>query len=97
LYSLEGVESVERHPLFAGWVRKPFVGQRLSPTIDMFSMPWCFLLRGSARRPEVLRSASEELRDKLRMNASPAPLRKAAVAALDILRRGGRRVERLLH
>lgn len=96
LYSLEGVESVERHPLFADWVRKPFVGQRLSPTVDMFSMPWCFLLRAPARRTEELRKAAEELRDNLRLNSSPGPLRKAAVTALDILRRGGRRFERLL-
>lgn len=96
IYSLEGIDSVERHPQFAGWVRKPLLGQRLTPTIDMFSVPWCFILRAPAPGRNVLQRAEEELRGSLRINASPAPLRKAAVVALDVLRRGGRRIERLL-
>ena len=96
IYMLDGIDSIERHPMFAGWVRRPLLGQRLSPTIDMFSVPWCFILRAPAHRRDALQSAAEELRERIRINESSAPLRKAAVAALDILRRGGRRVERLL-
>lgn len=96
IHSLEGIDFVERHPLFAGWVRRPELGQRLSPTIDMFSAPYCFILRGPAGRQDALRSAAADLRDRLRINASPAPLRKAKVAAVDIFRRGGWRVLRLL-
>ena len=97
IYSLEGLDSVERHPLFAGWVRKPLLGQRLTPTVDMFSVPWCFILRAPAPHGRyVLRGAAEELRARIRLNASPAPLRKAAIVTLDVLRRGGRRIERLL-
>lgn len=96
IYSLEGIEAIERHPMFAGWVRKPALGQRLSPTVDMFSMPWCFLLRAPANRQRALGSAAEELRERLRINASPSPIRKAAVGLVDVLRRGGRRIERLL-
>ena len=96
IYTLDGIDSVERHPMFAGWVRRPQLGQRLSPTIDMFSVPWCFILRAPAQRRDALRSAAEELRSSIGINASSAPVRRAAVAALDILRRSGRRVERLL-
>ena len=96
VYALEGLDCVERHPLFAGWVLKPVPGQRLTPTVDMFSVPWCFMLRAPAGRRDALQGAASELRAKIRLNASPAPLRKAAVVALDALRRSGRRIEQLL-
>jgi len=96
IHTLEGVESVERHPMFAGWAVNPRIGQRLSPTVDMFSVPWCFILRAPAGQATSLQGAAADLRDRLRINASPAPFRRAAVAALDLLRRGGRRIERLL-
>lgn len=96
IYSLEGIGCVESHPFFGSWVRKPYLGQRLSPTVDMFSMPWCFILEAPAGRVDALRGAAEELRAKLRINSSPAPFKKATLATLDILRRGRQRLERFL-
>jgi hypothetical protein len=45
-YSTDGARDVEELPEFAGWVSRPELGQRISPTVDLFSCPWSLLLRG---------------------------------------------------
>jgi ATP-grasp domain len=46
IYSTDGAREVEELPEFAGWVARPELGQRISPTVDLFSCPWSLLLRG---------------------------------------------------
>jgi len=46
VYSTDGVREAEELPEFAGWVCRPELGQRISPTMDLFSCPWSLLLRG---------------------------------------------------
>src|SRR5438067_4710863 len=45
-YSTDGAREVEELPEFAGWVSRPRLGQRISPTVDLFTCPWSLLLRG---------------------------------------------------
>ena len=45
-YSTDGARDVEELPEFAGWVSRPELGQRIVPTVDLFTAPWSLLLRG---------------------------------------------------
>ncbi len=92
VWSVQGVEAVERDPRFAGWVKKPAPGQRLWPTVDLFSSPWCFLVQGP--RGADLRPAAAELRAMLRINEERALLRRPILHARDALRRVAARIER---
>lgn len=85
IYSLEGIEALERHPWFGGWVRRPAVGQRMWPTADLFSSPWCFLLQ-PAPGADVA-AAAAELRALLRINRRPPWFRLPAVRTVDLARR----------
>jgi hypothetical protein len=90
--SLRGIDAIERHPRFAGWVKKPALGQVLRPTCDLFSAPWCFLLQGP--RGMDLRPAASELRPVLRINESPAPLVGSALQVAHFVKRVLSRVDR---
>ena len=90
--SLEGIDAVERHPRFAGWVKKPALGQRLRPTVDLFTAPWSLLVHGP--RGMDMRPAASELRSLLRINQRPAPLRRPALHLADLVRRVVARIDR---
>lgn len=92
LLSLEGVEAVEAHPQFAGWVRKPVLGQRLRPTVDLFTSPWCFMVQGP--QGADLRPVTAELRGLLRVNGRRAVLRRPALHVRDAWRRVLARIDR---
>jgi hypothetical protein len=94
VHRLEGIDAVERHPFFAGWVSKPQVGQRLRPTVDLFTAPFCFLLQ-SSQGQRALGDAAQELREVLRINPPGAPLRKASVTVAGLFRRARNRFTRL--
>jgi hypothetical protein len=94
VYQVSGVEEVKRHPLFMDWVKKLEIGVRLSPTVDLFSSPWSFLLAQPAASRETLIAASDRLRALLRANASPAPLLRSVLAIRDLAGRAKRRIER---
>jgi ATP-grasp domain len=86
IHRLEGVDAIERHPFFGGWVTKPEVGQRLWRTVDLFTAPFCFLLQSSKGQTD-LAAAAQELRQVLRINKPPAPLRNASVTLSGLFRR----------
>ena len=90
--SLRGIEAVEGDPRFAGWVKKPQLGERLRPTVDLFTSPWCFLVQGP--KGTDLRSAAAELRSRLRINQDRAPLARPALHARDLVRRAVARIGR---
>ena len=86
IHSLEGVAELERHPQFAGWVKRPEIGQRLRPTVDFFTSPWAFLSRAPARR--------DELRSFLQVNHRPGSWRLPYLRGKDLARRAAGRLAR---
>lgn len=72
IHQLAGVAEVETLPEFAGWVIKPFVGQRLPVTTDLLTLPFAVLLE--ATNPESLDRAQATVERVLRWNESPAPI-----------------------
>lgn len=94
IHRLSGVDALERHPFFAGWVTKPQVGQRLWRTVDLFTAPYCFLLQ-SSKGEAALAAAAQELRELLRINQPRAPLRNASVTLSGLFRRARNRFQRL--
>lgn len=86
IHSLEGLDDLERHPAFAGWVYKPLLGQRLWPTTDLASSPWTFLTRGAA--------AADELRSLLRINGRPGGWRLPWLRGRELARRALARLAR---
>lgn len=92
IHALDGIEAVERHPQFAGWVTKPSLGQRLRPTVDLFSSPWCFMVQGP--KGTDLRPATAEMREVLRINRRRALLRRPAMHVKDAWRRLLARIDR---
>jgi hypothetical protein len=85
IYSLEGVSAVESHPRFAGWVRKPALGERLYPTRDLFSSPWCFMVVGPGGQD--LRQVAAEARVLLQINQRPKLVRLPAQRVAQGVRR----------
>lgn len=92
IFSLEGLETVERHPQFAGWVKKPVLGQRLRATIDLFTSPWCFVVQGP--KGVDLRQATAEMRELIRINQRRAVLRRPALQVRDTCQRALAWIER---
>lgn len=92
IFSLEGLEALERHPRFAGWVKKPALGQRLRPTVDLFTSPWCFLVEGS--KGADLRPTTAAMRELIRINGRGAALRRPALHVRDAWRRLLARIDR---
>ena len=70
------------------------MGQRLRPTVDLFTAPFCFLLQ-SSQGQRALGDAAQELREVLRINPPGAPLRKASVTVAGLFRRARNRFTRL--
>src|SRR5581483_443628 len=92
IFSLEGLDALERHPQFAGWVKKPALGQRLRPTVDLFTSPWCFLVQGP--KGADLRPATAAMRELIRINRRGKGLRRPAIHVRDAWRRVLARIER---
>jgi hypothetical protein len=92
IFSLEGLDALERHPRFAGWVKKPALGDRLRPTIDLFTAPWCFMIQGP--KGADLRPVAAGMRELLRINRSRATFRRQALRVRDAFRRVLARMER---
>jgi hypothetical protein len=90
--SLRGIDAIEGDARFAGWVKKPELGQRLRPTVDLFTAPWCFIVQGP--KGTDLRPAAAELRSRLRINQDSAPLARPALHLRDVVRRAVARIER---
>ena len=87
-YSTEGAREVERLPEFAGWVSRPGMGQRISPTVDLFTCPWSLLLRGPDLAKLIALSGS--VRERIDAGARAwAPVR--AAVELDGVRRRAQR------
>ena len=94
IHSIDGVAELEQHPRFAGWVRKPVVGERLWPTVDLFSSPWCFLLQTTPG--EDLEEAAAALRALLQLNRRSPLWRRPLLRAADLARRALGRASGLL-
>jgi hypothetical protein len=90
--SLRGIDAIEGDPRFGGWVKKPELGQRLRPTVDLFTAPWCFIVQGP--KGTDLRPAAAELRSRLRINQDSALLARPALHVKDVVRRAVARIER---
>ncbi|HQR29025.1 MAG TPA: hypothetical protein PLL32_01365 [Anaeromyxobacteraceae bacterium] len=82
--SIEGVEEVEALPQFLRWELKPHVGQRVRPTLDLFSIPWDVDLVGKGSTQDLLRVA-DDVRGMIRWNRG----RRTPSA---VLRAHGRRI-----
>jgi len=94
VYATDGAREVEELPEFAGWVARPEPGQRISPTVDLFSSPWCLLLRGLDLTRLIGLSGSVRERVDAGMRAS-APVR-AAVELDGVRRRAQETLSRFL-
>ena len=93
-YSTDGAREIEKLPEFAGWVSRPELGQRISPTVDLFSAPWSVLLRGGDLARLV--AVSGGVRERIDAGARAwAPVR-AAVELDGVRRRAQRTISRLL-
>jgi hypothetical protein len=80
VHSLRGVSEVERLPSFAGWVKKPRLGERVVPTVSSLTMPWCVLLMCSAGRGAGAEDA-DSARVRALMEPAPAAARPVGAAA----------------
>jgi hypothetical protein len=88
VYSTDGLREVEELPEFAGWVSRPELGQRISPTVDLFSCPWSLLLRGLDLARLI--ALSSTVRERIDAGARAwAPVR--AAVELDGVRRRAQR------
>jgi hypothetical protein len=95
--TVDGDQEVEALPCFAGWVKKPKLGDRMVPTVDSLTAPWCVLLvahtpdpgdsdRGPKRalitEPMTADHDAAAVRQLLRINGRPAVFQRARVACL---------------
>ncbi|HET6345290.1 MAG TPA: hypothetical protein VFH51_10165, partial [Myxococcota bacterium] len=90
VYSVEGVEAIEALPTFRAWVFKPRVGQMVRRTIDLYTIPYSFQLKGEVPHDELMATAlaAEKL---LRINAGMNLPRRLWVDARENLRKVGLR------
>jgi hypothetical protein len=94
VYTTGGAREVEQLPEFAGWVNRPSRGQRIAPTVDLFTSPWSLLLRGHDLARLIGLSGS--IRERIDAGArGSAPLR-AAVKINRARRRAQRTVSWIL-
>ena len=98
VYSLSGIEAIERMPEFDGWVVKPEVGGTVRRTVDLYSVPYSLHLRSMVSRADVI-AATERVKATLKINAAVSRPRRALVdlqAALRRLQMRGRWLARRL-
>jgi ATP-grasp domain len=88
---VDGVEQVEALPEFVRWARKPGVGNRVVPTVDMFTAPWCAVLAGNNGLQELIDRA-EQVRAVLRWNLRSGPLDQIAARSRWIARKAIKKI-----
>jgi len=72
IYNLEGIEAASQVHGFDSWVVKPFVGQCLRKTVDLFTMPFSAVL--THRGPiETLQTSAGQVRSQLQWNQQVRP------------------------
>ncbi len=91
IHALQGTGEIERLPGFAGWVKKPAIGDRVVPTVSSLTAPWCVLLTLPSGDEATLNDAAAAARSLLVING---PSRGAALRrARATLAAAGRRAQ----
>jgi len=85
IYSWTGVAQVEAMPEFMGWTVKPFIGQKLRPTLHLSAFPYVVTLQGPT--DEALRQAAHRIERTLKWNqAAPTPLTRVVMGMARMIR-----------
>jgi hypothetical protein len=92
VYSLSGVEEVERRPEFLRWVSKPSVASLVCPTVDMFTHPFIVQLLSPNRACDV-ELLADWVRAIVRWNEKPSLRLKASADLRAQAQRLARRLE----
>ena len=86
IYSVEGLQAVERLPHFRSWVVKPEVGRTVERTQDLYQVPWSFYMVGEASRAE-LKALGERAKELIQFNRQVSVTQRLSTDALATLRR----------
>jgi D-aspartate ligase len=79
VHNVRGVDEVEQLPEFRRWDKQVKPGDVLSPTVDLFTIPYSVHLR-SYRGEEAIHEAAERVRALVRWNVSPSAGERAGAA-----------------
>lgn len=82
VFNLQGLEQVQAMPQFLFWVKRPEVGERLQPTVDIFGSAFIAVIQGPDEA--ALDRTAHRVRDLVGWNGYPVTVgeRAKAVSAL---------------
>ncbi len=85
VFNLQGIDDVESLPGFAFWIQRPYVGERLHETTDLFGRSFIAVIEGTDEAE--LQKRADYIRETVRWNTEPVRMTDRRVGAADLVRR----------